>query len=191
MEIDFRIHTQKSDSSSVKTCIMQDVTLKSEYRLAVVYHSSKHNHSFIRSFVRAVCEQNCHYITERVSSSDSSSHLYFADTYVDCCQCTGNRVRYFLSEKFWNIALKPNVVAEWSTSCFVFGRSWVQISAWRPIPTKIFVVFLSPSRQMPGWQYTLKLGHYRFLLHPFQFIIYLLYIRFTLYSPSYWESVVK
>jgi hypothetical protein len=45
MEIDRSIHMQKSDLSFVKPCIMQDdVTLKSEYRLAVAYYSGKHNH---------------------------------------------------------------------------------------------------------------------------------------------------
>jgi hypothetical protein len=35
---------------------------------------------------------------------------------------------------------------------------------------RFLVVFLSPSRQMPG--YYLKLGHDRFLPHPFQFIVH-------------------
>jgi hypothetical protein len=38
---------------------------------------------------------------------------------------------------------------------------------------------------------TLKLGHDRLLPNPFQFIIHLSPYRSTLYSPSYWKSVVK
>jgi hypothetical protein len=44
---------------------------------------------------------------------------------------------------------------------------------------KFFVVFLSPSSQIPGDDF--KLGHDRILPHPFQFIIYLSFSRSTLY----------
>jgi len=45
----------------------------------------------------------------------------------------------------------------------------------------------------PGkfWDSTLKLGHDRFLPNPFQFIIHLSPFHSTLYSLSYWKSVVK
>jgi hypothetical protein len=59
---------------------------------------------------------------------------------------------------------QPNFVVEWLNSCFVFGRTWVQISAWRPaLLIGIVVVFISHCRQMLR-QY-LKLGHDRFLPH--------------------------
>lgn len=49
-----------------------------------------------------------------------------------------------------------------NTSCFVFGRSQVQILTWRlAILTVDFVVFLSSSEQILG--YFLKLGHDHFL----------------------------
>jgi hypothetical protein len=37
----------------------------------------------------------------------------------------------------------PNIAVEWY-SYFIFGRFWVQISAWRPaILAEVFMVFLS------------------------------------------------
>jgi hypothetical protein len=54
---------------------------------------------------------------------------------------------------------------------------------------QVFVVFLGLSRQMPV-QY-LKLGHERFLPHPFQFIIQLPSFHSTIYILSYWESVLN
>jgi hypothetical protein len=51
-------------------------------------------------------------------------------------------------------------------SCFVFGRSRAKISALM----NVFVVFLSPSRQIPGQK--LRLGHDCFLPNPFQLIIH-------------------
>jgi len=50
------------------------------------------------------------------------------------------------------------------------------------------VIFLGPSRRMTG-QF-LKLGHDRFLLHPFEFIMHLTCLHSTLCHLSYWESVV-
>jgi hypothetical protein len=46
----------------------------------------------------------------------------------------------------------PNVVFEWLTLLLLIRRSWLQISTRRPaILTEGFVVFLSPSRRMPGF----------------------------------------
>jgi hypothetical protein len=53
---------------------------------------------------------------------------------------------------------------------------------------RLFVFFLSPSRKISG--YYLKLGHHRFLLNSYQFIIRLS-IHLTLQSLSYWKSDVK
>jgi hypothetical protein len=54
---------------------------------------------------------------------------------------------------------------------------------------RFFVVFVNPSKQMPG-QY-LKLGHNYFLPHPFQLTTSLSSFHWTLYRLSYRESVDK
>lgn len=49
--------------------------------------------------------------------------------------------------------------------------SWPRFELVTPnYDEKFFVVFLNPFRQIPGWN--LKVGHYHFLPHYFQFIIY-------------------
>jgi hypothetical protein len=66
-------------------------------------------------------------------------------------------------------------------------RWYIQISAGtQAIVTEVFVVFLSPSRQIPGLP---TLGHRRFLLSPFQLIIHQS-CPYTLYNLDT-ESVVK
>jgi hypothetical protein len=82
---------------------------------------------------------------------------------------------YVLSTVHWNIH-PQRVMSRWidgwakplTNNPFVFWRSHVQISAWRPAKlNEVSVVFLSPSRIVP------KLGHECFLPHYFQFIIHL------------------
>jgi hypothetical protein len=56
-------------------------------------------------------------------------------------------------------------------------------------PDRFFAVFLRPSRQM--LEQRLKLVHYRFLPQHFKLITHLSSLHSTLYSLSYWKSVVK
>jgi hypothetical protein len=72
----------------------------------------------------------------------------------------------------------------------VYGLYNKLVSARRlAILTEVSMVFLSPCRQMP--EYCLKLYHDRFLPHPCQFIFQPWPFHSTLYSLSYWESIVK
>jgi hypothetical protein len=57
-----------------------------------------------------------------------------------------------------------------NASVLTFGRCDVRISGWTPTILIYSVILLSLSRQIPG--YDLKLGHDRFLPHPFRFIVY-------------------
>jgi hypothetical protein len=54
---------------------------------------------------------------------------------------------------------------------------------------RVFVVFLSPSRRIPGYQ--LKIRPRPLPSNSFRFIIHLLPYHSTLYSLSNWKSVVK
>jgi hypothetical protein len=63
----------------------------------------------------------------------------------------------------YGIAL--HVLVDWLALLLRIRRSRVQISAGRPaILTDVFVIFLSPSKQLPGY---LKLYHDHFLQRPF------------------------
>jgi hypothetical protein len=80
--------------------------------------------------------------------------------------------------------LSPKVLVEWYHSCFVSGRSRLQISARIPdILTDVFVIFLSPPSECRDS--TLKLGHDCFLPNTFKFIVHLSLSHSTLYNLSY------
>jgi hypothetical protein len=81
--------------------------------------------------------------------------------------------------------LPPYVVVEWLTLLQIREVPGSNFG----LETEVFVVFLSPSRQIPGWYP--KLGHDRFLFHPLQFTIHLSSFHSTPYNLSYRESVVK
>jgi hypothetical protein len=87
----------------------------------------------------------------------------------------------------WNfIARRGRVVS--SLASYSGGPGFKSRPGGRLPWLRVFMVFLSPSRQMLG-QY-LKLGHDRFLPHPFQFIVhYLPLIRRCIVWDT--ESVVK
>jgi hypothetical protein len=75
---------------------------------------------------------------------------------------------------------QQNIVVQWLTPLLLIWKSWVQISARRPaIPTDVFRVF--PQSLQANAGYYLKLGHVRFLPHPFPFIIHLSFFNSTLY----------
>jgi hypothetical protein len=81
--------------------------------------------------------------------------------------------------------IQLNVIVEWLTFRFIFGRSGFQISARRPaVPIEIFRCFLQ-SPPGKGLKSTFKLGNDRFLPHSFQFSIHLSPFHSTLYSLSY------
>jgi hypothetical protein len=48
---------------------------------------------------------------------------------------------------------------EWSAFCFISGRSWVQISLETNYPSRLFMVSLRPSRQMPIKYFKLPFQH--------------------------------
>jgi hypothetical protein len=73
-----------------------------------------------------------------------------------------------------------NIPTSYSWGPIIKSRPGYRLS-WQ----RIFVVFLSTFRQMPGECRNC------FLPHNFQFIIHLSYFRSTLYILTYWRSVVK
>jgi hypothetical protein len=70
-------------------------------------------------------------------------------------------------------------------TCFVFGRSRVQISARRPVIMFSWFYSVTPGEFRDS---TLKLGHGRFLSNSFQFIIHLSYFHSTLYGLRFWKT---
>jgi hypothetical protein len=84
----------------------------------------------------------------------------------------------YADETAW---LKLNVMVEWLTLMLHIRQAQVQISAQRPAILTDFLWFSSVS---PGecWDSPLKLGHNRFLLNSFQFIIHISPFHSMLYS---------
>jgi hypothetical protein len=72
-----------------------------------------------------------------------------------------------------------------NTSASYSGCPWFKSRPGNSLSwLRLFMVFFSPSRQILGLY--LKLGHDHFLIHPFQFIIHLSPIHYTLYILNHW-----
>lgn len=78
--------------------------------------------------------------------------------------------------KIWNERRGQAAIASNSGGLGFKSQSRNMIS-WGP-----FVVFLKPSRQIPGQH--IPLGHSRFLLYPYHFIIYYSSYHLTLYTQA-------
>jgi hypothetical protein len=87
------------------------------------------------------------------------------------------------TEELWMLGVQ-NFMVEW----LVF-LSRIQNSARRPAILRAFVVFLSPSRQVPAQHY--KVGHARFLSQPSQCIITYSSYHLALYNQLLTVSLNK
>jgi hypothetical protein len=158
---------------------------------AACFHCTKCRHYNVRGTVHSsLCDVNANESNLQGIFIAILSNLMWLRSVGLSLQSHRTAILIWLQDFKWQV---PNFMVEWLTFLL---RIWdfpsSNLCQETGYPDPCFSWFLSvPPGKSRDSRPTLKLGHGRFHAHPFKFIIHESYFHLTLYSLSYWESVVK